>query len=88
MFRQFLVGFTVSICNIVIHALVMTVIVRVVRIAVARHKLLPTGHLIAVMVAAVSVLMAAHACEVIVWSLTYAIIDAAPGGTDLVYLRS
>ena len=78
-------GFTVSICNIVIHALVMTVIVRVVRIAVARHKLLPTGHLIAVMVADVSVLMAEHACEVIVWSLTYALIADEPGREDLGY---
>ena len=29
MFRQFLIGFTVSLCNIVIHALVMTAVVRV-----------------------------------------------------------
>ena len=37
------------------------------------------------MTATVSVLMAAHIAEVIVWSLGYAIVDAAPSGTDLVY---
>jgi hypothetical protein len=85
MFRQFLVGSTVSLCNIVIHALVMTTVVRVVHIAAERHRLLPTWHMIVVMVVTVSVLMAAHTCEVIVWSLAYAIIDAAPAGVDLLY---
>ena len=33
MFRQFLVGSTVSLCNIVIHALVMTTVVRVIHVA-------------------------------------------------------
>jgi hypothetical protein len=41
--------------------------------------------LIAVMVATVSVLMGAHASEVIVWSLAYATVGAAPKGADLVY---
>jgi ion channel len=35
--------------------------------------------------ATVSVLMAAHICEVVVWSLVYAMTDAAPAGTDLLY---
>jgi hypothetical protein len=83
MFGQFLVGSTVSLCNIVIHALVMTAVVRVVHTAATRHRLLPTLHMIVVMVATVSVLMAAHASEVIVWSLAYVIIDAAPAGGAL-----
>jgi hypothetical protein len=29
--------------------------------------------------------MAAHVSEVIVWSLAYAIVDVAPGDTDLLY---
>jgi hypothetical protein len=37
------------------------------------------------MIATVSVLMAAHVSEVIVWSLAYAIVDVAPGDTDLLY---
>jgi hypothetical protein len=85
MFQEFLVGFAVSLCNIVIHALIMTVIVHVAHVAARRHRLLPTSHMIVVMVATASVLMAAHASEVLVWSLAYAIIGAAPAGTDLVY---
>ena len=35
--------------------------------------------------ATVSFLMAAHFAEVLVWSLAYAIVGAAPKGTDLIY---
>jgi polyferredoxin len=63
----------------------MTAVVRVAHRVAARpvehHALL----LISVMVATVSVLMAAHAGEVIVWALVYGILDAAPSGADLVY---
>lgn len=83
--RQFLVGAAVSACNIMIHALVMTAVVRVARAADARRTSRPWLHLIAVMIATVSVLMAAHACEVIVWSLCYALVDAVPAGADRVY---
>src|SRR5262245_40699491 len=38
-----------------------------------------------VMIATVSVLMAAHAVEVFVWSLAYLIVGIAPAGADLVY---
>jgi Ion channel len=85
MLRQFLVGAGISICNIVIHALVMTAVVRVAQRAAARATTHPAALLISVMVATVSVLMAAHACEVLVWSLAYAIVDAAPADADLVY---
>jgi hypothetical protein len=37
------------------------------------------------MIATVSVLMAAHLAEVLVWSVAYAIVRVAPAGTDLVY---
>jgi hypothetical protein len=37
------------------------------------------------MVATVSVLMVAHMSEVFVWSVAYAIVDAAPGNADLLY---
>jgi hypothetical protein len=39
----------------------------------------------AVMVATAVALMLAHTLEVFVWALTYAIIDAAPAGSDLLY---
>ena len=85
MLPQLFVGAGVSICNIVIHALVMTAVVRVAHKAAARETAHCAALLISVMVASVSVLMAAHLSEVIVWSLAYAIVDAAPTGTDLVY---
>jgi len=37
------------------------------------------------MIATVSVLMAAHIAEVVAWSIAYAIVGAAPAGTDLIY---
>ena len=83
--RQLLVGSGVSICNIVIHALVMTALVRVLQTVSARKTSRPAVRLISVMVATVSVLMAAHVSEVLVWSLAYAIFDAAPQGADRVY---
>ena len=85
MLRQFLVGAGVSVCNIVLHALVMAAVVRVARRVAMRHPAHHTLLLISVMVATVSVLMAAHAAEVIVWALIYGIVDAAPAGADLVY---
>jgi hypothetical protein len=85
MLRQLLVGAGVSIGNIVIHALVMTAVVRVAHRVAARETAHPAALLISVMVATVSVLMAAHLSEVLVWSLAYAIVDAAPNGTELVY---
>ena len=85
MLRQFLVGAAVSACNIVIHALVMAAVVRVSQVVAAKATTRPWVLLIAVMTATALVLMAAHACEVMVWALAYAMIGAAPAGTDLVY---
>jgi hypothetical protein len=83
MFRQLLVGVAVSACNIAIHALVMTAVVRVAHAVAAKTTSRPTLLLIAVMVATVSVLMLAHVSEVIIWSLIYAIVEAAPHDADL-----
>ena len=85
MIRQFLVGGGVSLVNIAIHALVMTLVVRVARSAAAREHPHPSLILIGVMIPTVSVLMATHAIEVLVWAWTYSIIDAAPAGARLVY---
>jgi ion channel len=85
MLRQFLVSIAVSICNIAIHAIVMAAVLWVARTASERatsHQLL---RLIAIMTATVSVLMAAHIAEVILWSFAYAIIGVAPPGTNLIY---
>jgi Ion channel len=85
MLIQFLVGGIVSVCNITIHSLVMTVVVRVARPLSTKKRSHPSLRLLATMIATVSVLMAAHVLEVFVWSLAYSIVDAAPAGTDLVY---
>jgi Ion channel len=85
MLRQLLVGAAVSGCNIAIHALVMTAVVWSARIAVAKSTSRESLRLIAVMIATVSVLMLAHVSEVIVWSMSYAILGAAPAGTELLY---
>jgi len=85
MLRQFLVGAAASGCNIAIHALVMVVVIRVARRADELATAYQTLRLIAIMIAAVTVLMTAHLAEVLVWSLIYAAADVAPEGADLVY---
>ncbi len=85
MLRQILVGSGVSICNIAIHALLMVVVIWAARSAGAIATSRQSLRLIAVMIATVSFLMAAHLAEVLVWSLAYAIVNAAPAGTGLIY---
>jgi hypothetical protein len=85
MLRQFLVGGGVSLANITIHALVMTTVVHVARVAGAKKIEHPSLFLIAVMIPTVSVLMMAHAAEVLVWSVAYWIVDAAPPGAGRAY---
>jgi Ion channel len=83
--RQFLWGGAISLINIMIHALVMTAVVRVSHATATKTKLHPNLLLITVMVATVSVLMIAHFSEIIVWSLFYGILNAAPADADLLY---
>jgi hypothetical protein len=80
MLRQLLVGVIVSARNIAIHAGVMTAVVRV-----APNERQRSRPLTGVMLATVSVLMFAHILDVIVWSLAYVIVDAAPVGADRLY---
>jgi Ion channel len=84
MLDQFLLSGIVGISNITIHALVMTTVVSATR-SVGAKTLHPSLRLIGVMITVVSVLMVAHTSEVLVWSLAYMIVDAAPVGTNLVY---
>src|SRR5437867_4460812 len=85
MLRQFLVGGGISLVNIAIHALVMTVVVQVAQSAGAKNRSHSSLLLIAVMIPTVLVLMVTHTLEVIVWSSAYSIVDAAPPGANLVY---
>ncbi len=85
MLRQFLVGGGTSLVNITIHALVMTIVVRVAQTASGKKISHPSLFLITVMIPTVSVLMVTHAVEVVVWSLAYSMVDAAPADANLVY---
>jgi hypothetical protein len=85
MFRQFLVGGGVSLVNITVHALVMTIVVQVAKAAAAKKKSHPSVFLVAVMIPTVSVLMVTHTLEIMVWALAYLIVGAAPDGADRVY---
>jgi hypothetical protein len=82
---QFLIGGVVSVLNIMIHALVTVSAVGIARSAGMRRTLWPRSHLMAVMVATAVALMVAHTLEVIVWALAYAVVGAAPAGSDLLY---
>jgi hypothetical protein len=68
-----------------IHALAMVAVVRVAQMAHARKTSHEWLFLIGVMVSTVLVLMAAHICEVLVWSLFYAVLDVVPAGAGRVY---
>ena len=85
MLRQLLLGTTVSVCNIAIHALVMVAVIQAARIVSERATSRQSLRLTAIMSATASVLMAAHLSEVLVWSFAYSFISVAPPGTDLVY---
>ena len=78
-------GAAVSVCNIAIHAFFMAAVIWAARFADAITTSRQLLRLITVMIATVSFLMAAHFSEVLVWSLAYAVVDAAPKGTDLIY---
>ena len=78
MLRQLLVGTSVSVCNIAIHAMVMVTVIRAARIAGERATSRQALRLIAVMIATVSVLMVANLAEVLVWTFAYSIVRVAP----------
>jgi hypothetical protein len=85
MLRQLLVGGTVSACNIAIHAVFMSLVVWAAHTTGTKPTRRPSLRLAGIMIATVSVLMAAHTSEVMVWGLAYRIVDAAPIGSNLVY---
>jgi hypothetical protein len=85
MLRQLLVGGAVSLVNIIIHALVMTIVVRAAQAASVHRESHPSLFLTAVMIPTVSIFMIAHTIEVMVWALAYWIVEAASPGANLVY---
>jgi hypothetical protein len=82
---QFLVGCIVSVINIMIHALVTVGVVGIARSTGLRQTGRPSLHLMIVMISTAAALMVAHTLEVFVWALAYAVVGAAPAGSDLLY---
>jgi len=82
---QLLAGSVVSAIAIMIHALATVGAIGVARAAGRRRGTYPRLHLMSVMVATVLLLMLAHTIEIAVWALSYAIVGAAPEGSDLLY---
>jgi hypothetical protein len=84
MLVQSIIGAVACILSIAIHA-VMTVAViglaHTLNHALVRHRLLLVG----VMIPTVSLLMATHAVEVVVWAWIYLVVGAAPPNTPLIY---
>lgn len=82
---QFLLGTFISVINIMVHALATVAAIDIARTAGLRHTSRPRAHLMAVMVTTAVILMVAHTVEVLIWALAYAVVGAAPAGTDLLY---
>lgn len=82
---QLLAGFFVSAINIMIHAFATVGAIGAARAAGRRHIVRPRLRLMSVMVSTVLVLMLAHTIEIVVWSVSYAVVGAAPEGSDLLY---
>jgi len=87
MLRQILFGVAISLSNIAVHAVAMAMVISAGRAAAATYSssTRATVRLIAVMIAIVSVLMAAHVVEIGVWSLAYAMTDVVPPEADRFY---
>jgi hypothetical protein len=85
MLNQFLVGGLASVANISIHALMMTLVVYLAHAVRLKVKARSAWATTSVMAATASVLMIAHACEVLVWAVTYRIVDAVPPDANRIY---
>jgi hypothetical protein len=66
-----------SVANIAVHAMAMIVVIRAARSAAAKWLSFPSLRLGTVMIATIAVLMAAHMCELAIWSVAYAFVEGA-----------
>ncbi|MBI5260692.1 MAG: two pore domain potassium channel family protein [Bradyrhizobium sp.] len=85
MLRQLVFGGAVSLANIAAHAAAMALVIGTARTVAAKWTSATTVHLAAVMMATAAVLMMAHTCEIAIWSLGYALVDATPETSDRLY---
>jgi len=86
MHGELLIGFAISLVNIAIHAIVMTPVTWSARRArTLAQAARPRLRVATVMIASVSVLMAAHYLEVGVWAALYRALDVVPTDRDAFY---
>jgi hypothetical protein len=86
MFDQILAGGATSLLNLVIHALIMGVLVKVLLGRSEHGSVAPTFLRYTVIIVTTGiVLFAGHFLEILLWAYTYAAVGAAPPGTDLIY---
>ena len=85
MLLQLVVGSSVSAINIAIHSLWTVALIGLVQNIALGAAGRPGLQLAGVMVATALVLMLAHTLEIVVWSLAYWLLDAAPAGSNLLY---
>jgi hypothetical protein len=85
MVDQFLVGGLASLANIAIHALTTILVVYSAHAANTKLRTPSYMTLTGVMSVTAAILMVAHACEVMVWALTYRLADAAPPDANRLY---
>src|SRR5712671_1831483 len=79
MLGQLLIGLTVSLVNIAVHAITMAPMSSSASRALRRtHSAQPRLRLALVMIATVMVLMLAHFIEVGIWALAYTVLEATP----------
>jgi len=83
---QIIVGGVPSLANLIIHAVLLAVVVRTVRHLSGHGQARPAVLTDTLIIVATGILLVAgHFVEVLIWAGTYAIVGAAPPGTDLVY---
>jgi hypothetical protein len=86
MLGQLLIGLTVSLVNIAVHAITMAPMSSSASRALRRtHSAQPRLRLALVMIATVMVLMLAHFIEVGIWALAYTVLEATPMRIDAFY---
>ncbi|WP_363323502.1 potassium channel family protein [uncultured Bradyrhizobium sp.] len=82
---QLIVGSAVSAINIAVHSLFTVAVIGLLRNIALSAAGRPGLQLSGVMVAAALILMVAHTLEIMVWSLAYFVMSAAPADSDLIY---
>jgi hypothetical protein len=83
---EVLVGIIPSLANIAVHAIIMALLSwTAYQTTRAVQSLWIPIRLSLVMMAAVSILMAAHLIEIVIWGMTYAALKVAPEETDAFY---